>query len=146
MKCYPILMRMVHILLILLLLIACSQPQPTPEPLKGFFEKVTAMVTSTIRGQLRDNPPKQKLLMAKLPSFEKMETMNQLVEELKGTESLKNFGYLIETDIIFELQKPEHHYERNNFNSPEVQRAVVSAIITGMKKAMEQLKGGKDGN
>ena len=142
----PNLLRMTHILLIFLFLMACSQPQPTPEPLKGFFEKVTAMVTSTIRGQLRDNPPKQKLLMAKLPSFEKMETMNQLVEELKGTESLKNFGYLIETDIIFELQKPEHHYERNNFNSPEVQRAVVSAIITGMKKAMEQLKGGKDGN
>ncbi len=139
-------LRVGIILMIAFFLTGCSQPQPTPEPLKGFIEKVTAMVTSTIRGQLRDNPPKQKLLMAKLPSFEKMETMNQLVEELKGTESLKNFGYLIETDILFELQKPEHQYERNNFNSPEVQRAVVSAIITGMKKAMEQLKGGKDGN
>jgi len=145
MKCYPILMRMVHILLILLLLIACSQPQPTPEPLKGFFEKVTAMVTSTIRGQLRDNPPKQKLLVVQLPSLEKMATMNQLVEGLKGVDPLKNLGYLIEADIMFELQKPEHQHERNNFNSPEVQRAVVSAIITGMRRAMEQLKGDKDG-
>lgn len=144
-KCRPTFMRMAHILFILLLLIACSQPQPTPEPLKGFFEKVTGLVTTTTRGQLRDNPPKQKLLMTQLSSLEKMATMNQLVEELKGIDPLKNLGYLIEVDVVFELQNPEHQHERNHFNSPEIQRAVVSAIITGMKRAMEQPKGGKDG-
>jgi len=141
-----LLFRIVFLLSILLFLAACEHsPEIGPGPLAGFSEKVTALVTTTVRGQLRDNLPKQTVLAAQLPSFEKMATMNQLMDELKGIDSLKNLAYLIEADIMFELQKPEHHYERSNFNSSEIQRQVVSAIIAGMKKALTQLKGGKDG-
>ena len=141
-----LLFRIVFLLSILLFLAACEHsPEIGPGPLAGFSEKVTALVTTTVRGQLRDNLPKQTVLAAQLPSFEKMATMNQLMDELKGIDPLKNLGYLIEMDIMFELQKPEHHYERSNFNSSEIQRQVVSAIIAGMKKALTQLKGGKDG-
>lgn len=146
-KKHPIpIYKTVFLLSILLSLTACGHsPEIGPEPLTGFFERVTALVTTTVRGQLRDNPPKQQLLIAQLPSFEKMAAMNQLIDELKGIDPLKNLAYLIEADIMFELQKPEHHYERSNLNSPEVQRQLVSAILAGMKKAIGQLKGGKDG-
>jgi hypothetical protein len=144
-RLFPI-FRIVFLLSIFLILTACEHsPDISPGPLAGFSERVTALITTTVRGQLRDNPPKQKLLVAQLPSFEKMATMNQLMEELKGIDPLKNLAYLIEADIMFELQKAEHHYERSNFNSSEIQRQVVSAIIAGMKKALTQLKGGKDG-
>jgi len=134
------------ILMIALFVAACEHsPEIGPEPLAGFFERVTALVTTTVRGQMRDNPPKQQLLTAQLSSLEKTATMNQLTEELKGIDSLKDLAYLIETDIMFELQKPENQRERIGFNSPEIQRQVVSAIIAGMKKALTQLKGGKDG-
>ena len=145
-KKHPILtFKTIFLLSILLLLTACSQPELGPEPLAGFFERVTALVTTTVRGQLRDNPPKQQLLTAQLSPLEKTATMNQLTEELKGLNPIKDLAYLIEADIMFEIQKPEHHYERSNFNSSEIQRQVVSAIIVGMKKALAQLKGGKDG-
>jgi len=145
-KCFSPIFRIVFLLSILLILSACeTSPEIGPEPLAGFFERVTALVTTTVRGQLRDNPPKQNLLVAHLPSLEKALTMNQLMDELKGTDPLKDLGYLIEMDIMFELQKPEHHYERSNFNSTEVQRQLVSAILTGMKRALDQLKGGKGG-
>jgi len=136
----------VFLLSILLILSACEHsPEIGPEPLAGFFERVTALVTTTVRGQMRDNPPKQQLLTAQLSSLEKTATMNQLIDELKGIDPLKNLGYLIEMDIMFELQKPEHQYERSNFNSSDVQRQLVSAILTGMKRALDQLKRGKDG-
>ncbi len=134
------------LLLFILIFTSCEHsPEIGPKPLAGFFERVTALVTTTVRGQLRDNLPKQQLLTAQLPSLGKMATMIQLTDDLKGVDPLKNLAYLIEADIMFELQKPEHHYERSNFNSPEVQRQLVSAILAGMKKAMDQLKGGKDG-
>jgi hypothetical protein len=136
----------VFLLSILLILSACeTSPEISPGPLAGFSERVTALVTTTVRGQLRDNPPKQQLLIAQLPSFEKMAIMNQLMDDLKAIDHLKNLAYLIEADIMFELQKPEHDYERSHFNSSEVQRQLVSAILAGMKKAIGQLKGGKDG-
>ena len=144
-RIFPI-FRIVFLLSILLVLAACEHsPEIGPGPLAGFSEKVTALVTTTVRGQLRDNSPKQTLLAAQLPSFEKTATMNQLMDDLKGIDPLKNLAYLIEADIMFELQKPEHHYERSNFNSSEVQRQLVSAILAGMKKALAHLKGGKDG-
>ncbi len=139
-------LRVGIILIIAFFLAACeTSPEISPRPLAGFFEKVTALVTTTVRGQLRDHLLKQQLLEAHLPSFERMTAMNQLTEELKTIEPLKNLAYLLEADILFELQKPEHHYERSHFNSPEVQRPLVSAIVAGMKKALAQLKGGKDG-
>jgi hypothetical protein len=141
-----LLFRIVFLLSIPLFLAACeTSPEIGPEPLAGFFERVTALATTTVRGQLRDNPPKQTLLVAQLPFFEKMVTMNQLMDELKGIDPLKNLAFLIEMDVMFELQKPEHHYERSNFNSSDVQRQLVSAILTGMKRALDQLKRGKDG-
>jgi len=144
-RLFPI-FRIVFLLSILLFLATCEHsPEIGPQPLAGFSEKVTALVTTTVRGQLRDNPPKQKLFMAQLPSLEKKVTLIQVIDELKAIDSLKDIAYLIEADIIFELQKPEHYYERSNFNSSEVQRQLVSAILAGMKKAIGQLKGGKDG-
>lgn len=144
-RLFPI-FRIIFLLSILLFLAACEHsPEISPGPLAGFSEKVTALVTTTVRGQLRDNLLKQKLLVAQLPSFEKMAAMNQLMDELKGVDPFKNLAYLIEADIMFELQKPEHHYERSNFSSSEVQRQLVSAILAGMKKAIGQLQGGKDG-
>ncbi|MBM4277033.1 MAG: hypothetical protein FJ130_04000 [Deltaproteobacteria bacterium] len=145
-KCPIPISRIIFLLSILLFLAACEHsPEIGPEPLAGFFERVTALVTTTVRGQLRDNPPKQQLLTAQFPSLEKTVTMNQLMDELKGVDSFKDLAYLIEMDILFELQKPEHQRERIGFNSPEIQRQVVSAIIAGMKKALAQIKGGKDG-
>jgi hypothetical protein len=86
-------------------LAACEHtPDVGPEPLAGFFERVTALVTTTVRGQLRDNPPKQTLLVAQLPSFEKIATMNQLMDELKGIDPFKNLGYLIEMDICLNFR------------------------------------------
>jgi len=144
-RLFPI-FRIIFLLSILLILAACEHsPEISPGPLAGFSEKVTALVTTTVRGQLRDNSQKQKLLIAQLPSFEKMAAMNQLMDVLKAIDPLKNLAYLIEMDIMFELQKPEHHYERSNFSSSEVQRQLVSAILAGMKKAIGQLQGGKDG-
>lgn len=145
-KHFSLLFGIVSLLSILLSLAACEHtPDVGPEPLGGFNEKVTALVTTTVRGRLRENLPKQKLLEAQLPSLEKTLTMSQLMDELKGIESLKDLAYLIETDIMFELQKPEHHRERISFNNPEIQRQLASAIHTGVKKALDQLKGGKGG-
>jgi len=132
------------LLSILLFLIACeTTPEVGPEPLGGFNEKVTALVTTTVRGQLRENLPKQMLLEAQLPTLEKTPTMNQLMDELKGIDPLKDLAYFIEMNIMFELEKPEHQRERISFNHPEIQRQLVSAILTGMKRALGQLKGGK---
>ncbi len=142
---FPI-FKIVFLLSIILILTACeTSPEIGPQPLTGFFERVTALVTTTVRSQLRDHLPKQQLLIAQLPTLEKTSTLIQLTEVLKGIDPLKNLAYLIETDVMFELQKPEHHYERNNFDSAQVQRQVVSAVLSGMKKALAQLKGGKDG-
>ena len=134
------------VIMIACILAACeTTPDVGPEPLGGFNEKVTTLVTTTVRGRLRENLQKQKLLEAQLPSLEKTLTMNQLMDELKGIDPLKDLAYLIETDIMFELQKPEHHRERTSFNNPEIQRELVSAILDGMKRALDQLKGGKGG-
>jgi hypothetical protein len=143
---FPLTFGIVSLLFIFISLSACEHtPEIGPEPLGGFNEKVTALVATTVRGRLRENLPKQKLLETQLPSLEKTLTMNQLMDELKGIESLKDLAYLIETDVIFELQKPEHQRERISFNNPEVQRRLVSGILTGMKRALDQLKGGKGG-
>lgn len=134
------------LLSLLLFLAACEHtPDVGPEPLGGFFEKVTALATTTVRGQLRDNLSKQNLLAGQLPSLEKTLTMNQFMDELKGIDSLRDLAYFIESDVMFELQKPEHQSERTNFNNPEIQRQLVSAILAGMNRALNQLKGGKGG-
>ncbi len=135
----------VFLSLAFLLLSSCEHtPEIAPEPLTGFSEKVTALVTTTVRGELRDNLLKQQLLMAQLPSFVKTLTMNQLMDELKKVDPLRDLAYFIETDILFELQKPEYQRENLSFNAPEIQAEIVSAIIAGMKKALDQIKGGKD--
>lgn len=124
---------------------ACEHsPEIGPKPLVGFFERVTALVTTTVRGQLRDNLLKQKLLLSQLPSFEKAPSMNHLMEEIKRIDSLKDLAYFIETDVLFELQKPEHYNEKIHFDSPEVQRQLVLSILAGMRKALNQLEGKSD--
>lgn len=134
------------LLLFLLLGGACEHsPEIGPQPLTTSSDKVTALVTTTVRGEIRGSLPKQHLLITLLPDLGKSTTMNQLSAVLKETGPLKELAYLIEADVMFELQKPEHHHERIHFNSPEVQRQVVSAIIAGMSKALDQLKGTKNG-
>lgn len=128
------------------MLFSCGHsPDTPPQPLMGFFERLTALVTTTVRGEIRESPSKQQLLIALLPRLENSFTMNELTEELKGTLVLRDLAYRIEADVMFELQRPEHHHERVHFNAPEIQRQVVSALVGGMKKALDQLKGGKDG-
>lgn len=131
---------------ILFLAAACSHsPEIRPGPLTGFSEKVTGLATATARSQLRDHPLKQRLLKEQLPSLEKAATLNQLTDQLKGIEPFKELAYLLETDILFELQKPEHQREKRNFHSPEIQNQVVSAVLNGIKQALVQLRGGENG-
>ncbi len=130
-----------------LVLLACEHPpERGPEPLEGFFEKVTALVTATLRSHLRGDLSKQRLLEERIPSFEKLTHLNQLTTEMKGIESLKDLAYLIEKDVFFELQKPEHNKERDQFNSPEIQRPLILSITSGMKRALDQLRERKDAN
>lgn len=126
---------------------ACGHsPEIGLQPLMGFSERVTVLVTTTVRSQVRDSIPKQQLLITLLPALEKYTTMNELTEGLKGTGVFRDLAYLVEADVMFELQKPEHHRERVHFNSPEIQRQVVSAILAGMRKALDQLQEKKDTN
>jgi len=135
----------VFCLFLFLGLLACGHSSEIrPKPLVGFFERVTALVTTTVRGQLRDNPLKQKLLLSQLPSFEKAPSMNLLMEEIKRMDPLKDLAYLIETDVLFELQKPEYYHEKIHFDSPEIQRQLVISILTGIRKALDQLEGKSD--
>ncbi len=126
---------------LLLCFTACEHSQEMgPRPLEGFFEKVTALVTTTVRSRLRDHLPAQKLLRSYLPSFEKAPTLNHLMEVMKGIDGLKDLAYLIESDVHFELQKPEHYYEKVHFNSQDIQRPLVGSVLAGMKRALEQLQ------
>jgi len=135
------------LLLSFLVLLACEHtPGRGPEPLEGFFEKVTALVTTTLRSHLRGDLSKQRLLEERIPSFEKMTHLNQLITKMKEIESLKELSYLIEKDVFFELQKPEHEKERGRFNSPEIQQPLILSIISGMKRALDQLRERKDAN
>ncbi len=129
--------------ILLLLTTACPPHQGTgPQPLKGFQEKVTALVTTSVRSHLRDDRAKQELLKAQLPSLEKKETMSQLIDELKRMDQLKELAEVISKDVTFELGKPENQEIKDKFDSPEIQREVVSAIILGTKRGLQQLGGG----
>jgi len=135
------------LLLSFFVLLACEHtPERGPEPLEGFFEKVTALVTTTLRSHLRGDLSKQRLLEERIPSFERMTHLNQLTTEMRVIESLKDLGDLIEKDVFFELQKPEHDKERDGFNSPEIQRSLILSITSGMKRALDQLRERKDAN
>lgn len=129
-----------------LMLYSCShRPSKAPAILIGFYERITALVTTTTRSSLRDNPSKQKILVEKIPSLEKKTTFIELMEELKSQNSLKDLAYLIEADLMFELQRSEHIEERENFNSPIVQKKIVNAILSGIRQAMAQLMGERNG-
>lgn len=129
------------VILFYLLPVACEHtPEKAPEPLEGFFEKVTTLVSTTVRTSLRGDLSKQRLLEEKLPLFGKMPNLNEFTSEMKKIESLRDLGYLIETDILFELQKPEHYKERIKFNSQEIQHQLILSVTAGMKRALEQLK------
>jgi len=122
---------------------SCSTPRGTgPVPLKTFQEKVTALVTTSVRSHLRGDTEKQEFLKARLPSLEKKATMSELTDELKGVEMLKELSGVIPKDVMFELGKPENQEIKDKFDSPEIQREVVSAIVLGMKRALQQLGGG----
>lgn len=122
---------------------SCSTPRGTgPAPLTTFQKKVTALVTTSVRSHLREDTEEQKALKARLPSLQKKATMNELTDELNGVDELKELSGIIQKDVMFELGKPENRETKDRFNSPEVQREVVSAIILGMKRALQQLGGG----
>ncbi len=127
----------------LFFLASCSTPRGTgTRPLKGFQENVTALVTTSVRGHLRDDTGRQELLKAQLPFLEKKATLNELVDELKKVEQLKELSEVIPKDVMFELEKPENQEIKGKLESPEIQREVVAAIILGMKRALQQLGGG----
>ena len=111
--------------------------QPPPlEPLAGFYAKVEVKVTTSVTSHLQGDPGKQKLLKARLPSFERQLTMSRFIVALREVKQLSELAELIEAGVTFELRKPEHQEIRSNFNSPDVQRRVVAAIVQGMRRAL----------
>ncbi len=131
---------------LLLICTSCIHQQNNgPKILTGFSERLTALVTTTTRSNLRDDPLNQKFLTEKLPSLEKKTSLNQLMEELKMADPLKALAYLIEADVMFELEKPENKKQREHLNSYEVQNEIVSSIIAGIRRALSQLKEVKNG-
>ncbi len=139
-------LKLFIIIVFSLFLIFCTQkPKNGPSILVGFSERVAALITTTIISNLRYNPPKQKLLEEKFPYLEKQTSFNRLIEELKKVDRLKDLAYIIEADIMFELQRSENQSRRENLNSPEVQKEILDATLIGIKKGLSQLKEEKDG-
>lgn len=133
------------ILTIFLIFLSCNHLQNNgPKILTGFSERLTALVTTSVRSNLREDLTAQKLLNDRLPSLEKKKTLNQIMDELKAVDPLKGLAYIVEADIMFELEKTENRKQRENFNSPEVQQEIVSATIAGIKRALSQLRERKD--
>ncbi|MGQ9509355.1 MAG: hypothetical protein ACUVTN_08145 [Thermodesulfobacteriota bacterium] len=144
-KQFPFIRIYLPFLSFLLFLATCGHtPEEAPEPLRGFFEKVSTLGTTTVRSYLREDLSKQRLLEEKLPFFEKMTNLNQLSSKLKKMNSLKELVPLIEKDIFFELQKLEHRKEKEEFHSPDIQPQLISSITFGMRRALNQLKGELD--
>ena len=134
------------IFVILQTLIYCAMTSiKKPEILTDFSEKITALVTTTVRSNLKDKMVKQNILINHLPRLERLKTFNQLIEELKEIEALKDIAYLTETDIMFELQKPENINKKDQFNLQEIQQEVFSSTILGIKIGLSQLRQSKDG-
>lgn len=123
----------------------CIHPQENgPKILTEFPERLTALVTTSVRSNLRDDITSQKLLADILPFLEKKTSLNQMMGELKTVDPIKGLAYIVEADIMFELEKTENRKWRENFNSPEVQQSIVSATIAGIKRAISQLRERKD--
>lgn len=132
--------------MILSILISCSHKQKNDlKILADFSERVEALITTTIRSNIRDYPLKQKLLVEKLSFLENQTTFIGLIDELKKVDQLKDLAYIIEADIFFELQRQENWHRRENFNSPEVQKELLNATLTGIKQTLSQLRGEKNG-
>ena len=121
---------------------ACARAGPDngPELLEGFYTKLAALVTSSVRGRLRDQPDGHPALHAMLPSLEQRTSSDSLLTELLGVATLRELAEPIERDITFELDKPEHEEVRTHLGSPEVQRQLVAAIVAGMRRAIIQLE------
>ena len=135
----------------LFLLAACNPPPPTPgpEPLATFQERVTALVTTTTRGFLRDRPAAQAVLNNRLPGFRQAPALVQLLLDLQRSPELRDLAPLIQNDIEFELEKPEYDELRERWDTPEVQQEAVAAVTLGMERGLAQLRevdgGGTDG-
>lgn len=139
-------LKLFILLMILSILISCSHKQKNaPKILIDFSERVEALITTTIRSNIRDYPLKQKLLVEKLSFLENQTTFIGLIDELKKVDQLKDLAYIIEADIFFELQRQENWHRRENFNSPEVQKELLNATLTGIKQSLSQLRGEKNG-
>lgn len=139
-------LKLFILLMILLSLVYCiHKPSNSPKILVDFSERVAALITTTIRSNLRNNFHKQNLLLERLSSLEKKTTFNRFIDELKLIDKLKDLAYLIEADIMFELQRPENWYRMEKFNSPEVQKEILNATLIGVKQGLSQLKGERDG-
>ena len=125
----------------LLLLAACNPPPPTPgpEPLDTFEERVTALVTTTTRGFLRDRPAAQAVLTDQLPNLRQAPTLVQLLLDLQRPPELRELAPPIQNDIEFELEKPEYDELRERWDTPEVQQEAVAAVVLGMERALAQL-------
>lgn len=128
------------------LLAACPQENRIRPP-EGFSGKVTTLVTTSVRGTLRGDAEGQSLLKTALPSLSQKETYDEVLAALRVQERLSHLAEPINADVMFELRKPEHREVRDNFDTPAVQREIVSAVTAGMRQALGQLDGeGGDGN
>jgi hypothetical protein len=128
----------------LLTLISCARASSGggngPQPLEGFYAKVAALVTSDVRGRLRDQPDNQDALRAMLPALAEQPTSDSLLAELRAAESVSELADPIQRDIAFEASKPEHQDINEQIESAEVQKQLVTAIVDGMRRALEQLE------
>jgi len=123
----------------------CTKHTPALEPLATFPQKIEVLVTTTVRGYLRGDTARQELLVKKIPSLETKSTVSEIYDELKNIEQLNRLPEMIEADIQFELKKPENQGIKDSFTEPGVQREVAAAVVHGMRRAIDQLGGGKDG-
>lgn len=126
-----------------LLLAACPRPEPGPiSPLQFFSDKVAQLVTTSVRSFVRNDSARQELLTNQLSSLERNSSLELLYQELENIELLKQLAVRIRADVEFVLADPENEAIKKGFNEPDIQKDTVSAVIRGMKTAMENLQGG----
>ena len=121
---------------------ACARAAPSDglEPLEGVYARAAALVTTSVRGRLREQPDGHRALLARLPLLERQSSSDSLLAELRAAVVLRGLAEPIERDITFEIEKPEHEEIRANVGSAEVQRQLVVAIVAGMRRALAQLE------
>ncbi len=131
--------------LLLLLLVAPScRPADDPgaelDPLQSFCARVGALVTTSVRGRLRDDPAAAARLRSAGGALREQPTVADLLAALRTTTERPELASAVEADLRFELSKPEHAEVRAAYSTPRVQREVVLAVVQGIERALTQLE------